>query len=1813
MEDITSNRTGSLSIEKGALLDACLTMPLGRMFSGLRSVQDLPIGADKPETFILDGAQLADLRIHYLHGHPRVRQAVDALLRRTTRHLDHPLPTVTAKQFVPPSGDLHSYTSLAKYYWPDEEGSFTRRDGFINPSCYDNTRYDYQRLVDFSEHLTELALASYLTQDQGLSQRAAAMLATWFIDTDTKQHPHFVNAQLIPGKSDGRPEGLIEARHLIYVTEAVSLLEAIPSFPTSVADGVRSWFGAFLEWLTTSEQGQTAKHRANNIAFWYQAQVLSYASFVGDQSRVITAIYDEVIPQVEQQIGRDGELSAELDRARPHDYVAFTVLAMALIDSVAEKSGHPLWDTRVGDGKSLQAAHDWLLRSTHGTELAAEAIAAAAGSHHPGQNSTNHDTSLARLHDELALRDLALESRIWRRRNEATSGELTELKEEHRRTSDRLHAMKDALDSSHWEQRGAALRAERAEQALVEVLQRADAFESELLDVRQSLEEERQRAARLEHEGEALRLQVKTWCDHVTVLERRLVAVAGSTSWRVTGPLRVASRFVKRILTGRATPKLAIPPRPAVSKVEPTVKQTSRDEGPSLPPLPPWILQGLYLDKVQRPRTPRHLHRKAQIGFHAAAARDLEALAVAESADEETRLAASWELVLWYGREGSDATPQALVHAKKLEGRTFDWLHPQRLAVMVSELHLREGEWESAHYSVMKAISQHPTSPDLLLAAARLYRSDDAPAESQGHLDEITLYWINRLLTDHGLEGVERRDANLPLTIDNLTTSFDEDGQVDADQLVTVIVPAHNAAHFLATSVSSLRQQSWRNLEILIVDDASTDQTVEVAQSLAREDERIRFLQSPRNGGPYAARNLGLRVARGTYVTVQDADDWAHLRRIETQARHLERHPEAVGNEIGHVRTTPGLEPQRRGNPGAYLFSCLTSLMFRRREVIERAGRWDEVRFAGDSEYKKRLKAIFGEQAIVELQTPPLAIFRTHAASITATATTGYPGFKMGARQEYDEASAHWRASNRSRKNPFHLKIGMEASRRPFPVPNILRSGDRSTRHFDVVIGTDLRSPGGTTHSTLQEVRIQQQLGLRTGLVHLPRYDANPFGSINPAVREVLDERTSLCVYGEQITCDLFLIRFPGVLEEYNEHWPSIEAKSIRIIVNQTPLQSYGAGARRYHGFASVDDNVRKAFRATPTWHPIGPVIRETLLTRHADEIADVALSDEDWVNVVDLPDWLRAPHVPTAPFAIGRHSRDSALKWPADPELLRQTYPNHEDCTVRVLGGAKTPERILGKLPSNWHVWEFNGMKPKEFLAGLDAYVYFTHPEWVESFGRCVLEAMATGVPTILPPEFEPTFGEAGIYCRPDEVLERIRDLCSDPERYQTHVRTMLQHIEDRFGAARHADRVATAISPQQAQENRESAPKTHTLLAGAQRPGGIPLATLSWESLEHHRCDAPDNMTDPLRSALEVLTSRAEGAMQRAAPTVTAKTTLPPSGNVHDYWHPAPYWWPNPDTPDGLPYVHRDGERVPGTRHFERGSEQYDRSSVQRLFDDSFTLALAAALSGDRRYADRVVELLEVFFIRPETAMSPHLTFAQVKRGHRGDRGSPSGIIEFKDLYFYLDAIKLVDHVAPLEPDVRLRFESWLRAYLDWLEKSAQGTAECQAANNHGTFYDLQVGAISLFIGDRRRVEATVDRARRRAEKQFDTSGRQPEELGRTTSAHYCLFNYQGWRHLDGLARTVGQSLIVSSDSTSQRLLAGARWLASNFGKNWPFLQIEPFDTDRFIPALWGLDVAPIVESHWKTTAAHKPVFDPDAGVRPFWPVGVPWPHAT
>lgn len=305
-------------------------------------------------------------------------------------------------------------------------------------------------------------------------------------------------------------------------------------------------------------------------------------------------------------------------------------------------------------------------------------------------------------------------------------------------------------------------------------------------------------------------------------------------------------------------------------------------------------------------------------------------------------------------------------------------------------------------------------------------------------------------------------------------------------------------------------------------------------------------------------------------------------------------------------------------------------------------------------------------------------------------------------------------------------------------------------------------------------------------------------------------------------------------------------------------------------------------------------------------------------------------------------------------------------------------------------------------------------------------------------------------------------------------------------------------------------------TALACIAAAGGAPRVFL-------HDAEALETLREEIRDgaagydeALEALRADAQDALDEGPWSVTDKEEAPPSGDKRDYMSQGPYWWPNPDTEDGLPYVRRDGERNPET-------DALDRRPMGRMITTVETLGWAYYFTGEERFAERAAHVLRTWFLDEDTGMNPHLEYGQRIPGRVEGRGI--GIIDTRGLADVIDAVGLLAESEAWTQEDQEGLEAWFADYLEWLIESDHGQDERRHPNNHGTWYDVQVASFALFTGKEDVARDVLRESReRRILEHTEPDGRQPRELARTLPWNYSLFNLRGYMALAHLGERAG-----------------------------------------------------------------------------------------
>ncbi len=322
----------------------------------------------------------------------------------------------------------------------------------------------------------------------------------------------------------------------------------------------------------------------------------------------------------------------------------------------------------------------------------------------------------------------------------------------------------------------------------------------------------------------------------------------------------------------------------------------------------------------------------------------------------------------------------------------------------------------------------------------------------------------------------------------------------------------------------------------------------------------------------------------------------------------------------------------------------------------------------------------------------------------------------------------------------------------------------------------------------------------------------------------------------------------------------------------------------------------------------------------------------------------------------------------------------------------------------------------------------------------------------------------------------------------------------------------------------------------------------------------------SDPaLGSSFTKLKHDAERALRTEPLSVTDKELSPPSGSKHDYMSIAPYWWPNPGTPGGLPFIRRDGEVNP-----ERDRTP-DRQRLEKTIETVKTLALAYFFSAREDYAAHAAKLLRVWFLDPSTQMNPNLRYAQAVPGRNGGRGA--GIIETHQLPELIDFVSLLDGSRAWQDQERRQWQNWINDYASWLIESPEGKIEAKAENNHGTWYDVQLAAFGTFTGQVKLAKKILGEfPAQRINGQIQPDGRQDRELARTRAWDYAVFNLEGLFDAASIADKLALDLWNYRSADGRSIRQALDWLVpfALGDRKWSYRQITPFQPEKLAPLL-------------------------------------------
>ena len=587
---------------------------------------------------------------------------------------------------------------------------------------------------------------------------------------------------------------------------------------------------------------------------------------------------------------------------------------------------------------------------------------------------------------------------------------------------------------------------------------------------------------------------------------------------------------------------------------------------------------------------------------------------------------------------------------------------------------------------------------------------------------------FNEVFTAQGIEPVEvEAGTGTGPTFAGLRaapTSIVPDGP-----LVSVVVPTFRPDDDIFGAVASILAQSWRNLEVIVVDDASPQEFDETLARVSRLDPRVRVVRQTTNGGTYVARNEGVRQAAGEFVTFQDADDWSHPRRVELQVAPLLSDESLLATRSWAVRAWGDLRLTYLGYTPRRVNA--SSLLMRREEVLDLVGGFDEVRKSADVEFPKRLRAARPGSVRDLPSEAVLAVVQLRSGSLSRA--DARPGWTRGDRISYRDFYTQWHRQIRSGVADARPTA---SGRLPFPAPDRgwlpQRAEVTTPAELDVVVLGDWRSQAADNRAIIDEISALHASGLRVGLLdwEAPLPQTNVRRPRDRAVQEILNEgRATLHFVDQDVRATTVLVTDPGPLAFARSQPGAVRCERVAVVTDPAqPTDDWTV--------AACTEASRAIFGTEPVWLERGPV------DGSVDGGAHALLP-----RLSARPPVRRRATVGPRPV-LGHDLPNRAERFPATRSEVLRAYPDDDRFDVRFLNGSLHARGMVGRGlrgPENWLSLATTGVSRPAFLDQLDFYVYFGVPDGAAR--EALRAAMAAGAVPVVSPELEATLGSGPLY----------------------------------------------------------------------------------------------------------------------------------------------------------------------------------------------------------------------------------------------------------------------------------------------------------------------------------------------------------------------------------------------------------------------------------------------------------------------------------
>ena len=322
---------------------------------------------------------------------------------------------------------------------------------------------------------------------------------------------------------------------------------------------------------------------------------------------------------------------------------------------------------------------------------------------------------------------------------------------------------------------------------------------------------------------------------------------------------------------------------------------------------------------------------------------------------------------------------------------------------------------------------------------------------------------------------------------------------------------------------------------------------------------------------------------------------------------------------------------------------------------------------------------------------------------------------------------------------------------------------------------------------------------------------------------------------------------------------------------------------------------------------------------------------------------------------------------------------------------------------------------------------------------------------------------------------------------------------------------------------------------------------------------CSSKSPLADKvINSVKDAEIAKAESFLSEKPVTVTAAHSERSAGGLHDFYSEGDYWWPDPENPEG-PYIQKDGQSNPG-------NFSDHRLAMVRLSEITATLTSAWLITSEQKYADKVLEHLNAWFVDTTTIMNPDMLYAQAIKGRF--TGRSIGLIDAYHLVEVAQSVKVLAEKGGIPAEQSAEIKNWFSQFLSWMTTHEYGIKEMNAENNHGTCWVATAASMAVLVDNQEIIKQCTDRFKNiLLPNQMELDGSLPRELKRTKPYGYSLFNIDAFCNAAQILSTPENNLWEFETPDGKSLKRGMEYI-------YPFIMdktLWPFAKDIYIWEEW------------------------------------------